>query len=130
MIGRRASNIFRAAVVAFAVSVPSLIVLSALDGWGFLEPRAASIAGAVILIATGIIIGRPVSDLAIIRDAVDTLGTDKGSEAVSRQIARRLAPMARDLSLAIVRLGRLWRERVRTAEEQVAAAEGAMLESG
>ena len=123
MIDRRASRLLRTALVAFAVSAPSLIILTALAGWGFLEPRAASIAGAVILVATTVVIGRPVSDLAIIRDAVDTLGADKGSEAVSRQIARRLAPMARDLWLAIVRFGRLWRERVRTAEEQLAAAE-------
>jgi two-component system phosphate regulon sensor histidine kinase PhoR len=65
-----------------------------------------------------------VSDLAVLRDSVDTLGTlDEGTEAVSRQIARKLAPMARELWLAIVRLGRLWHERVRTAEGRVAAAE-------
>ena len=124
MIGRRASSIPRIAVAVLAVSAPSLIVLAVLAGWGFLATPAALIAGAVILVVTALVIGRSVSDLAVLRDSVDTLGAaDEGTEAVSRQIARKLTPMVRELWLAIVRLGRLWHERVRTAEGRVAAAE-------
>ncbi len=124
MIGRRASSIPRIAAAVLAVGAPSLIVLAVLAGWGFLATPAALIAGAVILVVTALVIGRAVSDLAVLRDSVDTLGAaDEGTEAVSRQIARKLAPMARELWLAIVRLGRVWHERVRTAEGRVAAAE-------
>ena len=124
MIGRRASSIPRIAAAVWVVVAPSLIVLAVLAGWGFLATPAALIAGAVILVVTALVIGRAVSDLAVLRDSVDTLGAaDEGTEAVSRQIARKLTPMARELWLAIVRLGRLWHERVRTAEGRVAAAE-------
>jgi two-component system phosphate regulon sensor histidine kinase PhoR len=124
VIGRRASSIPRIAAAVWVVGAPSLIVLAVLAGWGFLATPAALIAGAVILVVTALVIGRAVSDLAVLRDSVDTLGAaDEGTEAVSRQIARKLTPMARELWLAIVRLGRLWHERVRTAEGRVAAAE-------
>ncbi len=123
MIGRRASSIPRITAAVLAVSAPGLIVLAVLVGWGFLATLSAVIAGAVILVVSVLVIGRLVSDLAVLRDSVDMLGADEGTEAVSRQIARKLAPMARELWLAIVRLGRLWHERVRTAEGRVAAAE-------
>jgi two-component system phosphate regulon sensor histidine kinase PhoR len=123
VIGRRVSSIPHIAAVVAAVIAPGLIALAVLAGWGFLAPAPALIAGAAILIATALIVGRPVRDLAVLRDAVETLGADEGADAVSRHIARKLAPMARELWLAIVRLGRLWRGRVRTAEGRVAAAE-------
>jgi two-component system phosphate regulon sensor histidine kinase PhoR len=106
-----------------AVGAPGLIVLAVLTGRGFLAAPAALIAGVIILIVTALVIGRPVRDLAVLRDAVDGLGTDEDTEAVSQQIARRLTPLVRELWLAIVRLGRLWRERVDSAERRAAAAE-------
>jgi two-component system phosphate regulon sensor histidine kinase PhoR len=110
-------------VAALAVSAPSLIVAGVLAAWGLLGTRPALIAGTIMLISTALVIGRPLRDLAIIRTAADALSTDKGSEALSRRIALKLAPRARELWLAIVRLDKFWRERVLTATEQLAAAE-------
>jgi two-component system phosphate regulon sensor histidine kinase PhoR len=125
VIGRRASSAYRTAAVVLAVSGPSLIALGVLAGSGFLVAWAAIIAGAAVLIATAFVIGRPVSDLAVVRDAIDLLGVDKGIETApaARQIARRLAPIARELWLVVVRLTRRWRECVRTLEERLTAAE-------
>jgi two-component system, OmpR family, phosphate regulon sensor histidine kinase PhoR len=123
VIGERRRSLYRVAALALAVSAPSLIALAVLAGLSFLAGRAAGIAAAAILFATALVIARSVSDLTVVRDAVDRLGTDQGIEAVSRQIARRRAPLARELWLAIVRVAQLWRERVRTAEGQLAAAE-------
>jgi len=122
--GRRASHLYRTAAVVLAVSAPSLIVLAAIAGWGLLPGRTALIASAVVLIATAIVMGRSVNDLAVLRDAVDMLGGDKGTDVAARQTARRLAPIARELWLVIIRLMRLWRERARSLEEQLTAAEG------
>jgi two-component system phosphate regulon sensor histidine kinase PhoR len=121
--GRRASSVYRTTGLVLAVSAPGLIVLAVIAGWGLLPGRAALIAGAVILITTAIILGRSVSDLAVVRDAVDMLRVDEDTGAAARQIAHRLAPIARELWLGIDRLMRLWRERVSTLEEQLTAAE-------
>ena len=123
MIGRRASRIYRTATMVLAVSAPSLITLAVLAASGFAAPRAALISGAIILAATAFVIGGTVSGLATIRDAAETLGPDKPSDAIARQIAGSLAPVARELWLVIVRVMRRWRERVRTFEERADAAE-------
>jgi two-component system phosphate regulon sensor histidine kinase PhoR len=123
VIGRRASRIYRTVTMVLAVSAPSLITLAVLAASGSAVVRAALIAGAVILVATGLVIGRTVSGLATIRDAAETLGPDKPSDAIARQITRSLAPIARELWLVIIRVMRLWHERVRTLEERVTAAE-------
>ena len=79
------------------------------------------IAGAATLVPASLVVGRSAIDLTIMRDAVDALtASDKAVDAVSRP---RLAPLAGELWLAIVRLTRIWRERVRTAELRLAAAE-------
>jgi two-component system phosphate regulon sensor histidine kinase PhoR len=83
----------------------------------------AVIAFAVIWVSTALVIGRSVADLIVVRDALDSLGPDENGEAVARQVALRLAPLAREIWLAIARFGRTWRERVRTADEKLAAAE-------
>ena len=54
---------------------------------------------------------------------IDSFGPDGNTEIVPWQSARGLAPLARELWLAIARLARLWRERTRVADEKVAAAE-------
>jgi two-component system, OmpR family, phosphate regulon sensor histidine kinase PhoR len=121
VIGRR---VFRIAGLALAVSAPSLIVLAVLAGVGLLGIRTAIISGAVIVIATMVVVGRLVSDLAVVRDALDTLGAhDYDIDVVSRQVGRRLAPLTREVWLAIVRMGRIWRARLRAAEGQLTAAE-------
>jgi len=121
MIGRPFSNLYRIAVSALALSALSLIVLTGLAESGFLGVSAALIAGALILLATAFAVGRSVGDLRLIRAAIEDFGPD--GEAVSRQVARKLAPPARELWLAIVDLDRLLRERIRAAEERLLAAE-------
>jgi two-component system phosphate regulon sensor histidine kinase PhoR len=81
------------------------------------------IAIAVIWVSTALVISRTVADLVVVRDALDSLGPDEDGEVIARQVARRLVPMAREIWLAIARFGRVWRERVRMADEKLAAAE-------
>ena len=109
--------------MASAVSAPSLVVLGALAGLGLLPVHVAVIAIAVIWVSTALVISRTVADLVVIRDALDSLGPDEDGEVIARQVARRLVPMAREIWLAIARFGRVWRERVRMADEKLAAAE-------
>jgi two-component system phosphate regulon sensor histidine kinase PhoR len=123
VIWRRKPLFLRISIAALAVSAPSVIFLGVLAAWGLLGTRPALIAGTIMFVSTALIIGRPVRDLAIIRVATDTLSTDKGGEAFSRRIGLKLAPLARELWRAIVRLDRLWRERVLTTTDQLAAAE-------
>jgi two-component system phosphate regulon sensor histidine kinase PhoR len=78
---------------------------------------------AVLWVSTLLIVGRSVADLAVIRDSVESFGRDGNGEVVARQAAQKLAPLARELWLAIARFGRTWGERVRTADEKLAAAE-------
>jgi len=123
VIAGRPRSLYRSAGLAFFFCVPSLIVLGALAAWSLVPVEAATIAFAVIWVSTVLVIGRSVADLAAVYDAVDSLGPNQNGEAVARQVARRLAPMAREIWLAIARLGRVWRERVRIADEKLAAAE-------
>jgi two-component system phosphate regulon sensor histidine kinase PhoR len=89
---------------------------------GLLPVHVAVIAIAVIWVSTALVISRTVADLVVIRDALDSLGPDEDGEVIARQVARRLVPMAREIWLAIARFGRVWRERVRMADEKLAAA--------
>ncbi len=123
MITGRPRSLHRTAAVASAVSAPSLIVLGALAGLGLLPVRVAVIAIAVIWVSTALVISRTVADLVVVRDALDSLGPDEDGEVIARQVARRVVPMAREIWLAIARSGRVWRERVRMADEKLAAAE-------
>jgi two-component system phosphate regulon sensor histidine kinase PhoR len=123
VITGRPRSLYRAAAVASAVSAPSLVVLGALAGLGLLPVHVAVIAIAVIWVSTALVISRTVADLVVIRDALDSLGPDEDGEVIARQVARRLVPMAREIWLAIARFGRVWRERVRMADEKLAAAE-------
>jgi two-component system phosphate regulon sensor histidine kinase PhoR len=109
--------------VASAVSAPSLVVLGALAVLGLLPVHVAVIAIAVIWVSTVLVISRTVADLVVVRDVLDSLGRDEDGEVIARQVARRLVPMAREIWLAIARFGRVWRERVRMADEKLAAAE-------
>jgi two-component system, OmpR family, phosphate regulon sensor histidine kinase PhoR len=123
MIGRPSSNLHRIAAAVFAVAGPGLIVLAVLAAAGLVSPLAASIAGAALIISTGLVVSRPIIDLGVVRAAILRLRPEKGGQAISRQVARRLAPIARELWLAIVGLDRLWRDRCYSAEGQLLAAE-------
>ena len=123
MITGRPRSLHRTAAVASAVSAPSLVVLGALAGLGLLPVHVAVIAIAVIWVSTALVISRTVADLVVVRDALDSLGPDEDGEVIARQVARRVVPMAREIWLAIARFGRVWRERVRMADEKLAAAE-------
>jgi two-component system phosphate regulon sensor histidine kinase PhoR len=84
----------------------------------------ASAAAAAILVGTGFVLARSNGALTIVRDAVDALAADdQAFDRVSQRLPRRLAPIAGELWLAVVRLTRAWRGRLRTAEAQLAAAE-------
>jgi len=123
VITGRPRSLHRTAAVASAVSAPSLVVLGALAGLGLLPVHVAVIAIAVIWVSTALVISRTVADLVVVRDALDSLGPDEDGEVIARQVARRLVPMAREIWLAIARFGRVWRERVRMADEKLAAAQ-------
>jgi two-component system, OmpR family, phosphate regulon sensor histidine kinase PhoR len=123
VITGRPRSLYRTAAVASAVSAPSLIVLGALAGWGLLPVHAAVISFAVLWVSTLLVIGRSINDLAALRDAVESLGPDDNSEAIARQTARGVAPLVREVWLAIARLARLWRDQVGIADERLAAAE-------
>jgi two-component system, OmpR family, phosphate regulon sensor histidine kinase PhoR len=124
VIGRQAASLHHAAALAFAVSVPNLAVVAALAAWGVLAPRPAFIIATVILVTSALLVGRLVSDLALVRQAVDQVDAgEEASDGVSRQIARRLAPPTRELWLALEKRGGDWRERIRAAESRLAAAE-------
>ncbi len=123
MIARRPQSLYRIARMAVVVCAPSLIVVGALAGWGLLPVHVALIAFAVIWVSTVLVVGRSISDLTLVRDDIESLGPDANTGAVARQVDRSLAPMAREIWLAIARLARLWRERVRVVDERLAAAE-------
>jgi two-component system, OmpR family, phosphate regulon sensor histidine kinase PhoR len=111
-------------VLALSASAPGLIVLAALVARGLLAVGPALIAGSAILVATGLIVGRSVIALTKVRDSVDALAADdKAAASVPRYIPRRPAGPAGELWLAIVRLTRVWSDRIRTAEARLAAAE-------
>ncbi|MBV9687587.1 MAG: hypothetical protein JO096_10285 [Alphaproteobacteria bacterium] len=122
MIAARPGNIFRTAAAATGVSAPSLIVLLVLAGSNLIPVGAALISGAVIWAATALIVGRFVNDLTTIRDAVDDLDPEGGTQP-ARLVTRGLASPVRELWITIIRLRRLWSERVRVANERLTAAE-------
>ncbi|MBV8337556.1 MAG: two-component sensor histidine kinase [Alphaproteobacteria bacterium] len=95
-----------------------------MTGWGALSLGPALIAGAAILFGTGLVLGRLIGALTILRDGVDALAAnEQAADRVSRRLPRRLAPVASELWLGLVRLTRAWRERLRAAKAQLAAAE-------
>jgi two-component system, OmpR family, phosphate regulon sensor histidine kinase PhoR len=122
VIGRRAASLHRAAAVGFAASAPILLAIAALAVWGAITPWPALIIGAVTLVSSALFVGRLVRDLAVIRDAANSLG-DQAHYAPSRETPRRLTPLAQEIWFAMERTGRFWRERMRAVEDQFAAAE-------
>ena len=122
MIGRRA--FYRAVALAVGTSAPGLILLAALAIRGLLAVGPALIAGAATLVATGLIVGRSLTALSTVRKEIDALAADQTAAAlVSGNIPRRPAGPVGDLWLAIVRMTRVWSERLRAAEIRMAAAE-------
>ena len=121
MIGRHALQ--RTAVLALSASAPGLIVLIVLAAWGLLALGPALIAGAATLVAAGLIIGPSVTALTKMRDAVGALAADDKDATVSGYIPRRPASPAGELWLAIVRLTRMWSDRIHSGEARLAAAE-------
>jgi two-component system phosphate regulon sensor histidine kinase PhoR len=122
VIGRRAVYL----ITAFAViaSVPALIVLVALAARGLLALGPALIAGAATLVVTWLIVGRSVTALTTMRKEIDALAADQtATTLVSGHTPRRLAGPVGELWLGIVRLIRVWSERIRAAETRMAAAE-------
>jgi two-component system phosphate regulon sensor histidine kinase PhoR len=122
VIGRRA--FYRAVALAVGTSAPGLILLAALAIRGLLAVGPALIAGAATLVATGLIVGRSLTALSTVRKEIDALAADQTAAAlVSGNIPHRPAGPVGDLWLAIVRMTRVWSERLRAAETRMAAAE-------
>ena len=124
MIGRLFPSSYRIAVSALVIGAPCLIVLAAFAGSGLLAPRAAVLASAVMLISAALVIGPTIRYLDRIRALTLRLGPETEVGPTPLHIERRLAPIAHELSLAIIGLDRLWRERVRSADGRRVAAEG------
>jgi len=122
VIAARPRSLYRVAAAASLVSAPGLIALIVLAVLGVLPGKAALISGAVVWLATALVIGRFLTDLVIIREAVDGLDPDEGTDPAGL-VSRDLAPVVRELWLAIAKLHRHWRERVCAADERLAAAE-------
>ena len=101
-------------------SAPAWIVLAALALWGPLPVAPALTAGAATIVATGFIVGRWVIAVQTLRGAVEALARDDREAAPA---ARPIAPMVGELWLAILRLIRVLRDQVRSAEGRLAAAE-------
>ena len=122
MIERRA--VYRIAALSVIASAPGLIVLAVLAARGLLSVGPAVIAGAAILVAIGLIVGRSVIALTTMRTGIDTLAVDHtAATSVPGHTSRRSAGPMGDLWLAITRLIRVWSERIRAAETRMAAAE-------
>jgi two-component system, OmpR family, phosphate regulon sensor histidine kinase PhoR len=122
VIGRRA--LYRAVALAMGASAPCLILLAALATRGLLAVGLALIAGTATLVTTGLIVGRSVTALTTMRREIDALAADQtAATSLSGQTPRRPVGLVGDLWLAIVRLIRVWSERIRATETRMAAAE-------
>jgi two-component system phosphate regulon sensor histidine kinase PhoR len=106
-----------------AVVAPSLIVIAVLGGWGLLTPGAALLASAAILASTALVISRTIHHLDRVRALTTRLGPETGPGPALAYPEYGLAPIAQDLSVAVIGLDRLWRERLRIAEADRVAAE-------
>jgi two-component system, OmpR family, phosphate regulon sensor histidine kinase PhoR len=118
------AGLWRIIVLAVIASAPGLIVVAAMVGWGALGVAPALVTGAAMLVGTGLVLGRSIRALTIVRDAVDALAADdQAIGRVSQRLPRKLSPMAGELWLSIVRATRAWRERLHAADSRLAAAE-------
>ena len=123
MIGRLTARLRRLPALAAVYSAPGLAVLAALVWQGILPPSRALIGGAVILVSAAILIAPFAVAIAEAREALEALGADAQGRPTPRQMARGLAPAAKELRFVALRLARLWRARVAAAEARAAAAE-------
>jgi two-component system phosphate regulon sensor histidine kinase PhoR len=121
VIERRA--VYRIAALSVIASAPGLIVLAVLAARGLLSVGPALIAGASILVATGLIIGRSALAVTRLQAAIDGLAAGEAATSASGQLPTQPGGPAGELWLAILRLTRVWGERLRTAEARVAAAQ-------
>lgn len=119
MVGGRFARNYRIAWLTVTVSAPGLIALALLDFCGLIAAGPASIVGAVVVVSGALFVGRWAGELSALTAAVDQLGDARASGAVSR----KLVSPAVEVWLAIVRLVRMWRERLDNAERQLAAGE-------
>jgi two-component system, OmpR family, phosphate regulon sensor histidine kinase PhoR len=103
-------------------AMPGLAVFAVLAWRGMVAPAAALIGGAAILVLTAVLIAPFVIAITEAREALETLGED-GRDRATAAMSPGLVPAARGLRLAALRLVRLWRERVASAETRAAAAE-------
>jgi two-component system, OmpR family, phosphate regulon sensor histidine kinase PhoR len=123
MIGRRAVSLWRILSMAAPAALPGLIVLAGLAVAGILAPALALIAAAFILAMTALVVGRLVIATGVLGDTVDELATDLPERGPWRGLARGPGRATDEIRLAVLRLARAWRERIESAQAQLAAAE-------
>jgi two-component system phosphate regulon sensor histidine kinase PhoR len=126
MIGRLTARLRRLPALAAGFSAPGLAVLAVLGWQGMLAPFRALIGGAIILIFTALLIAPFAIALAEALEALEALSADADGRPARHPTARGLGPSAKELRFAILRLARLWRERVAAAQARAAAAEAAL----
>jgi two-component system phosphate regulon sensor histidine kinase PhoR len=122
LIGRRVFR--RALVLAASASAPGLIVLAGMVAWGLLGVGPAVVTGAAAVSASGLIAGWWSASLSRVQESVDALAVDdKTVTSLPRPLPPRPAGPAGEIWLAIVRLIRVWSDRIRSAEARHAAAQ-------
>ncbi len=131
MIGQRAARLCRSLSLAIPAAAPGLVIVAGLGLKGIFGPGPALIAGAFVLLAAAIVIGRFVGAIALLGDTIDELAADRsaGTSAgrLERASSRRLAVDPRraagEVRLAMLRLARVGREQVESVQARLAAAE-------
>ncbi|HEV2303374.1 MAG TPA: ATP-binding protein [Stellaceae bacterium] len=118
---RRASSLGRAALFAAALSAPSLAVIAGLAVLRRLAAGPALLAALAVLALTFLFALHFLLAQGALAEAIETLAA--GGEAAAARAGNRVPRLTRDLWLAILRLSRAWRDRVRSAEARLVEAE-------
>jgi two-component system, OmpR family, phosphate regulon sensor histidine kinase PhoR len=124
MLGRHFARLGQLPILALGFAFPALGVCAVLAGLGFLAPAPALLAGAAILVLTGLVVAPFAIAIGEAREALAALAADAAAEpATPPGASLGLGPAAEELRRAAVRLARQWRERLSGAEARAAAAE-------
>jgi two-component system phosphate regulon sensor histidine kinase PhoR len=123
MIGQPAARLCRIPALTMPAAAPALVILAGLSLGGVLAPALALIGGAVILLATALVIGRVVIAIGALGDTIDELAAELSERTPSRRLAVGSGRAADEIRLGVLRLARAWRGQVESAQARLAAAE-------
>jgi two-component system, OmpR family, phosphate regulon sensor histidine kinase PhoR len=123
MIGQRAAGFWRIAALAVPAALPGLVVLAGLTVEGVLAPGPALIAAVLVLLTTAFVVGRLVIAIGALGATVDEFAGDLAERAPAQGLAVGPGRAVDQIRLVVLRLARIWRERVVTVEARLAAAE-------